>query len=248
MVEPGQKAIVAFGLGRLLCEVLTTALSSQGWHVVKSDQQQTCSDQMPEIVLVFSSGRAEDIIDEVHCAHAQFPHAKIVLLAAEATEGQLVRFVKEGVCAWIFVDQSLSDLVNALHMVDNDRSLSSGRIMQLVFSQIKHLSRERETCSAVQLTLREEEVLSLIKEGLSNKEMASRLGVSQNTVKNHVHHLLEKLNVNSRHKASCIQLRPSSASFSPRRLEQVSTSIRIRPSRAKDPAKNTKLAAKVSTA
>jgi two-component system NarL family response regulator len=67
-----------------------------------------------------------------------------------------------------------------------------------------------------QLTPREEEVLRLIRDGFGNKEIASRLCISPNTVKNHVHHLLEKLKVRSRHEAAWMRHRPQSVRFLPR--------------------------------
>jgi two-component system nitrate/nitrite response regulator NarL len=60
-----------------------------------------------------------------------------------------------------------------------------------------------------ELTVREKEVLRLITRGLSNKEIAISLAIAPNTVKNHVHNLLEKLNVSNRHEAAWMEIRSS---------------------------------------
>jgi two-component system nitrate/nitrite response regulator NarL len=92
-------------------------------------------------------------------------------------------------------------------MVRENRSPSSGRITQLVLESISKRTRQRGTHIHPGLTFREREVLCLITRGLSNKEIADSLAIAPNTVKNHVHNLLEKLNVSSRHEAAEVDIR-----------------------------------------
>jgi DNA-binding NarL/FixJ family response regulator len=83
--------------------------------------------------------------------------------------------------------------------------MSSGRITQLVLGAISRLSNDPSAVPEARLTSREQEIFRLIQEGLSNKEIAARLQIAPNTVKNHVHHLLEKLKVRNRHEAAWLR-------------------------------------------
>ncbi len=105
--------------------------------------------------------------------------------------------------------EGLPKLLDAMKMVCEDRSPSAGRITRLVLENISERTRQRGTHVPPELTFREREVLRLITRGLSNKEIADSLAIAPNTVKNHVHNLLEKLNVSSRHEAARVEIRSS---------------------------------------
>jgi DNA-binding NarL/FixJ family response regulator len=96
-------------------------------------------------------------------------------------------------------------------MIRENRSPSSGRVTQLVVGAIHRLSENLRPDLEASLSLREEEIFRLIQDGLSNKEIADRLHITSNTVKNHVHHLLEKLKVRSRHEAAWLRPGPAKA-------------------------------------
>jgi DNA-binding NarL/FixJ family response regulator len=146
-------------------------------------------------------------------ARAEFPSCKVVVLGTKGSDADLVRFIAEGASGCVLVSQGLADLVAVLEMLRENRALSSGRITQLVIDAIHRLSENPPPDLQACLSLREEQIFRLIQDGLSNKEIASRLHITSNTVKNHVHHLLEKLNVRSRHEAAWLRAkRPRSAS------------------------------------
>jgi DNA-binding NarL/FixJ family response regulator len=77
-------------------------------------------------------------------------------------------------------------------------------VAAVLLRRVATLAAEREGDPAASLTIREREILDLIDEGLSNKQIAQRLCIEVPTVKNHVHNLLEKLGVQSRHEAAAL--------------------------------------------
>jgi DNA-binding NarL/FixJ family response regulator len=192
----------------LFQEIVGAALAAWGWHMLDVEEGHSFPIDAAEIVLVGASGSADTVLERVWCARAQFPSGRVVLLGAQASDSDLVRFIEAGVTAHVGSGESLTELIDILEMVRNNCTPSSGRITQLVLGTIRQRSREPAPAPDPQLTAREKEILRLIRGGLSNKEIAVQLRIAPNTVKNHVHHLLEKLKVRSRHEAAWLEARP----------------------------------------
>ena len=203
------RMVVSLGLDRLFHEIFAAALAAWGWHMLDVEKGHSFPIDAAEIVLVGASGTADDVIEQVGCARAQFPSGRVVLLGVEASDADLVRFIEAGVTAHVGSRETLTQLIDILEMVRNNCTPSSGRITQLVLGTIRQRSREPMAAPQPQLTSREGEILRLIRGGLSNKEIAVQLRIAPNTVKNHVHHLLEKLKVRSRHEAAWLDARPA---------------------------------------
>jgi DNA-binding NarL/FixJ family response regulator len=201
--------IVSVGLDHLFHEIVKEALSNYGWRVLDHPERQpSVRDGEADIVLVAGSGPVQAVVDRVRQARAQYPAGRVVLLGTAGTEADLVRFIEEGVSGYVFLSEGLSDLNETLQMVRNSQTPSSGRITQLVIHTIRRLSQDASSIPEARLTLREQQIFRLVQEGLSNKEMSSRLRITPNTVKNHVHHLLEKLRVRNRHEAAWLRSKP----------------------------------------
>jgi DNA-binding NarL/FixJ family response regulator len=101
-----------------------------------------------------------------------------------------------------------------------NRSPSRGRLTWLVLDNISRLAQQRDTHTDIRLTPREKEILDLVTRGLSNKEIADCLSIALNTVKNHVHNMLDKLNVRSRHEAAWVETHSSRQSARSRRSKK----------------------------
>lgn len=203
------RTVVSLGLDRLFHEIVAAALAPYGWHMLDVEKGHSFAGETAEIVLVEASGSTHAVVEQVYRARAQFPSGRVVLLGAEAAETDLIRFIEAGVTAHVGRGESLTELIDVLEMVRNNRTPSSARITQLVLGTIRQRSLEPMPPSEAQLTAREQEILRLIRSGLSNKEIAAQLRIAPNTVKNHVHHLLEKLKVSSRHEAAWLEARPA---------------------------------------
>jgi len=215
-MEPAQQLLITYGWDHLLCDIVAAALSTYGWRVAGSRTQISESGNVG-LVLVYGSRPTSLIIEDVRCAHAECPNANIVLVGKEITDDDLLLFVRAGVGAYVDTSQGLADLLDAMHMLRENRSPSRSRLTRLVLDNISRLAQQRDTHTDIRLTPREKEILDFVTRGLSNKEIADRLSIALNTVKNHVHNMLDKLNVRSRHEAAWVETHSSRQSARSRR-------------------------------
>lgn len=209
-MDSSRNLIAGLDLDRLFHELVQAALADYGWRLLDAKYSKP-HDAGTEagIILVGGSGPVTTVIERLRRARARFPASKLVVLGATGSDADLVRFIAEGARACVLVSQGLAELVAVLEMIRENRSPSSGRITQLVIGAIHRLSGNLPPGQEAGLTQREEEIFRLIQEGLSNKEIANQLHITPNTVKNHVHHLLEKLKVRSRHEAAWLPAKPA---------------------------------------
>lgn len=136
---------------------------------------------------------------------ANLPVKVVILGLAEAGE-EVLRHIEAGASGYILPDDSVDDLLVKIRATYDGQALISPEIAALLMSRVSELAQvPAETGDtpdkSVDLTPREREVLQLIGQGLSNQEIAEHLVIEIGTVKNHVHSLLEKLNVSSRRDA-----------------------------------------------
>lgn len=111
-----------------------------------------------------------------------------------------------GVTGYVSLDASLETLLQNIQAIMKGETLCSPRVVSLTFNRVSALARQIEaarakTYAARSLTRRETEIARLIDEGLSNKEIADRLHIELSTVKNHVHNILDKLQLRDRYSA-----------------------------------------------
>jgi DNA-binding NarL/FixJ family response regulator len=126
------------------------------------------------------------------------PHAKIVALAVPQAEEDLIALVEAGVLGYVTREQSLDELIAAIASVVRGETACSPMMRTLVVKRVRALAAEFRPGVRAHLTRRQREILDLIAQGLSNKEIARELNIERATVKNHVHSILEKLQVQTR--------------------------------------------------
>ncbi|HEU5091676.1 MAG TPA: response regulator transcription factor, partial [Nitrospira sp.] len=110
----------------------------------------------------------------------------------------------EGAAGYLLIDSSLDDLIGNIKAVMNGETLCSPRVASLAFDRVSALTRQiesRQVVDKARLTKRETEIVRLIDEGLTNKEIAVHLHIEVSTVKNHVHNILDKLHLHNRYSA-----------------------------------------------
>ncbi len=129
------------------------------------------------------------------------PSAKIIMLTASDDEGDLYEAVKSGASGYLLKDSSIEEVAQAIAVVADGQSLISPSMAIKLIDEFKQMRPAKESGPALRLTDRELDVLRLVAHGLSNKEIAARLFISENTVKNHVRNMLEKLQLHSRMEA-----------------------------------------------
>jgi DNA-binding NarL/FixJ family response regulator len=138
----------------------------------------------------------------VHDAREAHPQVRVVALAIVETEEVVLRCAEAGVAGYVSRNASLDDLVETLGSVARGELVCSRTIAGSLFRRVGALSGPREDPALARLTPREREIAALIGQGLSNKEISRRLRIGLSTVKNHVHNLLEKLQVPGRSAAA----------------------------------------------
>lgn len=127
------------------------------------------------------------------------PTARIIMLTASDEEADLYDAIKNGAAGYLLKDSSIDEVAQAIRVVADGQSLISPSMAIKLLDEFKQLSRpDRDRGSTPQVTARELEVLKLVAQGLNNREIAKRLFISENTVKNHVRNILEKLQLHSR--------------------------------------------------
>lgn len=201
----GHNILAICGLDCLFYEFIQEAISHQGWGVSDLRAVRANSGVLPEIAAVFCSNGLQQILDDIRVIRSVIPKARIVVVGFQGSDDQMLRLVEQGMYAFVPTSDGLSQFVTTLQQVLDHQVSCSGRMTQLVRNRIAQLSPEQS--GAAVLTHREREVLDLVAGGLSNKAIADRLGITTNTVKNHVHRLLEKLKARSRHDAAWIHSR-----------------------------------------
>lgn len=141
--------------------------------------------------------------DALRALAAAAPQVKLVALAVPDVDGEVIAFAEAGASAYVTLDGSMDDLASVVQSVERGEVLCSPGMAAGLFRRVAALSRERQLDPIEEkLTTRELDVLRLIEEGLANKEIATALSIELPTVKNHVHRILEKLNVHRRTEAA----------------------------------------------
>jgi DNA-binding NarL/FixJ family response regulator len=161
----------------------------------------------PDVVLIDAT-----LIHESDLARqlvAEIPTIRLIALGVAEDERDLLACAVVGVSGFVSLDASVDDLISAIDGARHGELRCSPRTAALVFGQLQSAVR-RPVLPDVHLTYRQEEILRLISEGLSNKQIASRLSIEISTVKNHVHNLLERLHVQHRWQAG-ERMRPRGA-------------------------------------
>ena len=136
------------------------------------------------------------------------PTARIIMLTVSDEEADLYDAVKNGASGYLLKDSSIDEVAQAIRVVADGQSLISPSMAIKLLDEFKQMSRsDRQQVPSPRLTDRELEVLKLVAQGLNNREIAKRLFISENTVKNHVRNILEKLQLHSRMEAAMYAVR-----------------------------------------
>ena len=155
-------------------------------------------------VLVIASFQSSWLAATLALKNAGQPSFKIVLVGMEANENQFMPMVRAGVTGYLLKDASASDVVNAVRAVFRGEAVCPPRLCSRLFQFVAQAPEEahtRDISSKRDLTLRQRQLVALVAKGLTNKEIASKLNLSEFTVRNHIHRILKQLNAESRTEA-----------------------------------------------
>jgi len=131
--------------------------------------------------------------------------SKILMLTGSHEEDDLYKAIKAGANGYLLKEISVEEVATAIRSVVQGQSLISPSMASKLLNEFNSLARQaaekKEQLPAPVLTARELEVRKLVARGMSNRDVADQLYISENTVKNHVRNILEKLHLHSRMEA-----------------------------------------------
>jgi DNA-binding NarL/FixJ family response regulator len=150
---------------------------------------------VPDVLMLDVSGGA-GLLPAARLA-SRLPCIRILGLAVEDVEAQVIACAEAGLCGYVPCDASAQDLITALRRVARGETTCSATMVGSLFRHVGQVALGRPA-QANLLTCRQQQIVQLINEGLSNKEIARRLSLGVSTVKNHVHNILDRLEVSRR--------------------------------------------------
>jgi len=191
---------------RLLREGLTAMLKEQTEITVVaslSNGDALLRGRVPkaDVVLLDLVLRRQTSLRLVVSIQARRPNAKIIVMDLAPVQPALADYVRAGVSGFVLKDATLDDFLRTIRDVARGTNVLPPTLTSSLFSQIADQATAKgkgNPFRLVKMTSREREVVELIAEGLSNKQIAGRLNLAVDTVKSHVHNILEKLALHTR--------------------------------------------------
>jgi DNA-binding NarL/FixJ family response regulator len=130
--------------------------------------------------------------------------AEVLLVGMDDDEDQFLTAVRAGSSGYLLKDASAADVLSAVRSISRGEAVCPPRLCMSLFKSIADDAREssrRESDSRPSLTIRQQQLVSLVARGLTNKEIANELNLSEFTVKNHLHRIMKQVDADSRHEA-----------------------------------------------
>lgn len=158
-------------------------------------------DAKPQVILLDVGLWDDDSLRVAETVKKESPESKVIIMDLLPVHEDIVEFVNAGVSGFILKDATFDDLLTTIRSVADGAHVLPPAMTSSLFSQIAKEAIVRGRAAAmdsVRMTTREREVTGLIGEGLSNKEIATRLNIATHTVKSHVRNVMEKLALHTR--------------------------------------------------
>jgi DNA-binding NarL/FixJ family response regulator len=161
-------------------------------------------DTVPDIVLMDVKMPRRGGIEACTAIKAAVPTAKIVMLTMSDDEEDLYEAIRAGASGYLLKDLPIDEVASSIRAVHSGQSLISPPLASKLLTEFAAMAKRGDTVQTVptpRLTAREMEVLRQVARGMNNRDIARELFISENTVKNHVRNILEKLQLHSRMEA-----------------------------------------------
>jgi len=177
------------------------------------------AESLPDVVLMDIRMPRSNGIEACRAVKEAAPSAKIVILTISDEEEDLFEAIRAGASGYLLKDIPLDEVADTVRAVHGGQSLINPSMAGKLLTEFAALARrddeERaQEVPAPRLTEREMQVLKLVARGMNNRDIAKDLFISENTVKNHVRNILEKLQIHSRMEAVMVAVREKLIEFS----------------------------------
>jgi two-component system NarL family response regulator len=199
---------------------LTSALRDAGFDVVgeaESAEEAVAKAEslLPELVLLDVLMPGLSGLEVVEKLTAVSPESQVILLTGSESEEDLLSAIKAGARGYIIKDMPFPQLVDSIAAISKGGAVVSSQMAGKLFDVTRQLLRHQELLAARKPTLtgREIEVLQLVAKGLTSRSIGEQLFISENTVKNHIRNILDKLGLHSRNEAVLYAVRENLVSI-----------------------------------
>jgi len=177
------------------------------------------AESLPDVVLMDIRMPRSSGIEACRAMKEAAPSAKIIILTISDEEEDLFEAIRAGASGYLLKDIPLDEVAEAVRAVDGGQSLINPSMAGKLLTEFATLARRdgearAQEVPAPKLTDREMQVLKLVARGMNNRDIAKELFISENTVKNHVRNILEKLQIHSRMEAVMVAVREKLIEFS----------------------------------
>jgi DNA-binding NarL/FixJ family response regulator len=191
---------------RLLREALLRVLVKKGdirvigAHPYSESVQQDIISKSPGIVVVDSSGLSPSNAGLMTTLQTAIPGLRIVMVDMDTDEDTFLKAVREGAMGYVLKDASAAEVAATIRSVAAGEAVCPPALSAALFRSASQQSSSAPISWGAELGLsrREQQLVSLLREHLTNKEIAAQLNLSEQTVKNHVHNIMRKVGVNDR--------------------------------------------------
>jgi DNA-binding NarL/FixJ family response regulator len=155
----------------------------------------------PHVILLDVGLKNTKELSVVESVRKKLPQAKVIGMGFIPSQSDIVEFVEAGASGFILKDATVKEFLGTVRSVAQGVKVLPPSLTDSLFSHVVELALKKRKgirTNAVRMTKREREIIVLIADGLSNKEIAQRLNIATHTVKSHVHNVMEKLALHSR--------------------------------------------------
>ncbi len=203
IVRKGLKAVLAETDG-----IRVVGEANNGLEAVKLAKQLN-----PDVILMDIMMPNMDGVEATRLITAAQPKVRVLVLTSFVGDDKVFPAVKAGALGYLLKDSDPKELIRAIHRVHQGEPSLPPALARKIMKEIREDPAPRPTPEP--LTTREVEVLRLLAEGMSNEDIAARLGISEVTVRTHISHLLAKLHMANRVRAALYALREGISSIDP---------------------------------
>jgi DNA-binding NarL/FixJ family response regulator len=152
----------------------------------------------PDVVVMDVGMPILNGIDATQTIVAECPTTAVIILSMHADESYVMRALKAGARGYLLKDSAAADLMGAIQAVSQGKSFFSPKVSRILAEDYVRVLKQKGSADTYDLlTSREREILQLLAEGKTNKEVASALNISPYTVETHRSHILQKLNLHN---------------------------------------------------
>jgi DNA-binding NarL/FixJ family response regulator len=205
------KRVVVADDHSLFLDGITSLLEAVGYDIVAQASNgrlavDAVREKHPDLVLLDITMPEMDGLEALVVIKAEFPDTQVVMLTVSDDDEDLFKAIQSGADGYLLKDLNSKEFIEMLEGLEQGEAAINRRMAARLMSGFQQLSMKRND-EPNQLTERETELLQWMVEGLSNKGIAQKLFISENTVKYHIRNILQKMGVQNRTEAVATAIR-----------------------------------------